>query len=205
MEPECGGVYGDCDSVSDVERGIVALIFVDDDVSFLLFLLFLRAGRVYVLAPLALTSPAVAKTTLEHINNGFSYTTAALSASGASTPKAQPEAKWTRPTEDERDRGVMIIVEVPGTPKQVTWHRKGDYFATVASDGELLLLIQSSTRFLMIGSSLPRSWKQIRLDSSTHEASNPGSIQKGERKRAESGFPSNEAAFLRSSEWISSR
>lgn len=32
---------------------------------------------------------------------------------------------------------MLVIVEVAGTPKQITWHRKGDYFATVAMDGEL--------------------------------------------------------------------
>jgi hypothetical protein len=34
---------------------------------------------------------------------------------------------------------LWVIIEVQGTPKQVTWHRKGDYFATVAVDGKSLL------------------------------------------------------------------
>jgi ribosome biogenesis protein ERB1 len=63
----------------------------------------------------------------------------AFASSSASTtqnePKKIPDAKWVRPTEDERDRGILIIVEVAGTPKQITWHRKGDYFSTVAVDG----------------------------------------------------------------------
>ncbi len=83
---------------------------------FLTVFLTYSAGRVYILAPLVLTSPAIAQQTLTHIVKA-------------------PDAKWTRPTEAERDRGILVMVEVQGTPKQVTWHRKGDYFATVAVEG----------------------------------------------------------------------
>jgi ribosome biogenesis protein ERB1 len=87
---------------------------------------------VYILAPLVLTSPAIAQSTLNHINTGFSSSSATITTDGV---KTAPDAKWTRPSESERDRGIMVMVEVQGTPKQVTWHRKGDYLATVAVDG----------------------------------------------------------------------
>jgi ribosome biogenesis protein ERB1 len=91
------------------------------------------SGRVYILAPLVLTSPSIAQTTLTHINTGFSSSSATTTTEGV---KVAPDAKWTRPSEAERDRGIMLMIEVQGTPKQVTWHRKGDYFSTVAVDGE---------------------------------------------------------------------
>ncbi|KAJ9103674.1 Ribosome biogenesis protein erb1 [Naganishia cerealis] len=91
------------------------------------------AGRIYLLAPLALISPHVAQTTLTHLNTAFSSSSASSTNNISGKPQV-PDAKWVRPSEDERDRGMMVIVEVQGTPKQVTWHRKGDYFATVAVD-----------------------------------------------------------------------
>ncbi len=48
--------------------------------------------------------------------------------------KAKSPVKWTRPRDLDRNRGVAVNVLVPGTPKQIAWHSKGDYFATVASD-----------------------------------------------------------------------
>lgn len=48
------------------------------------------------------------------------------------------EVKWTKPKGDaEREEGRLIDIDVPGTLKQVTWHKRGDYFSTVASEGEL--------------------------------------------------------------------
>lgn len=51
-----------------------------------------------------------------------------------SSDKAKAPAKWSRPSEADRRLGIAALVSVKGTPKQVTWHSKGDYFATVASD-----------------------------------------------------------------------
>lgn len=101
-------------------------------------------GRVYLLAPLALVSPSVAQTSLTHLNTGFASSSASTSAS--TLPKSAPPAKWVRPSEEERDRGILVVVEVQGTPKQVTWHRKGDYFSTVATDaaGKAVIIHQIS-------------------------------------------------------------
>ncbi|KAG7539693.1 hypothetical protein FFLO_03410 [Filobasidium floriforme] len=89
------------------------------------------SGRVYLLSPLALVSPTVAQTTLTHLNTAFASSSA---STAQNEPRKAPDAKWVRPTEDERDRGILVIVEVAGTPKHITWHRKGDYFSTVAVD-----------------------------------------------------------------------
>lgn len=95
----------------------------------------LVAGRVVVLAPLALVAPAVAAATSDHANSAFA-TSAANTKAGAGKDVPGTEAiKWVRPSEGERERGVLVRIEVPGTPKQVTWHRKGDYLATVSAEG----------------------------------------------------------------------
>lgn len=68
---------------------------------------------------------------------------------GASTNAAPrgDDVAWLRGTDQERKRGILVNVDVPGTPKQVTWHKKGDYFATVAADGTSPL---SPSSFLLI-------------------------------------------------------
>lgn len=116
-----------------------------ENVYFLLIMTtFCSAGRIYLLSPLPLISPQIASTTLTHLNNAFSSSSATVKANGEK-PKT-PDAKWVRPTEEERDRGIMIIIEVAGTPKQVAWHRKGDYFSTVAIEGECQTLRESLRR-----------------------------------------------------------
>lgn len=49
------------------------------------------------------------------------------------------EVKWTKPKgSEEREDGRLVEIDVPGTLKQVTWHKRGDYFATGASEGQSL-------------------------------------------------------------------
>ena len=98
----------------------------------------LIAGRVVLLSPLALVAPAVAAATLEHANAAFASSAATTKMGAGKEVRGTEAVKWARPAENDRERGVLVYVEVPGTPKSVSWHRKGDYFATVATEGELL-------------------------------------------------------------------
>ncbi|WVR05368.1 ribosome biogenesis protein ERB1 [Kwoniella sp. DSM 27419] len=91
-------------------------------------------GKVAVLSPLALVAPAVAAATLTHVNTAFASSAATTKMGVGKDVKGTEAIKWVRPSERDRERGVLVFVEVPGTPKQVSWHRKGDYFATVAAD-----------------------------------------------------------------------
>nr|ODN95001.1 ribosome biogenesis protein ERB1 [Cryptococcus depauperatus CBS 7855] len=92
------------------------------------------AGKIAVLSPLALVSPHIAAATLTHTNTAFASSSATTKQGAGSQLKGVELIKWTRPSEKERERGVLVWIEVPGTVKQIAWHRKGDYFATVASD-----------------------------------------------------------------------
>ena len=78
----------------------------------------------------------------------FLYATAGYQKPGTeSADKAGSPAQWQRPRETERSRGVAVQIRVAGTPKQVQWHAKGDYFATVASDaGSTAVLVHQLTR-----------------------------------------------------------
>ena len=106
----------------------------------------LVAGRVVVLSPLALVSPHVAAATLNHTNEAFSSSSASTKITSGKDAKGTESIKWVRPSESERERGILVFIDVPGTPKHVAWHRKGDYFATVSADGKSLIESISHSR-----------------------------------------------------------
>lgn len=66
------------------------------------------------------------------------FTSASTDDAGVAKKHEQPaEVRWSKPKGDTlRDEGRLIEIDVPGTLKQVTWHKRGDYFSTVASEGE---------------------------------------------------------------------
>ncbi|KAF8420855.1 NUC169 domain-containing protein [Tirmania nivea] len=63
---------------------------------------------------------------------GWGYA-AILSENGAS--RKEPPAKWTKPTDRQAEQGVGAIVTVGMPVKQMSWHRRGDYFVTVSPEG----------------------------------------------------------------------
>ena len=97
------------------------------------------SGKIAVLSPIPLVSPSQASATVSHVNAAFatSAATTKAGAGDANNARGVEAIKWVRPGERERERGILVYVEVPGTPKQISFHRKGDYFATVSSDGKL--------------------------------------------------------------------
>jgi ribosome biogenesis protein ERB1 len=93
-------------------------------------------GKIAVLSPLALVEPSIATATLNHANTAYAASAATTKIGAGKDIKGTEAIKWTRPSELARERGELVYIEVPGTPKHVTWHRKGDYFATVAADAQ---------------------------------------------------------------------
>lgn len=49
--------------------------------------------------------------------------------------KKQEFAKWYKPSEELLAKGIIIKIECRKTIKNLSWHRKGDYFVTVSPDG----------------------------------------------------------------------
>lgn len=63
----------------------------------------------------------------------------------ANTDGKQPAAQWSRPSDGERKDGVAAMVILKGSPKQVVWHARGDYFATTGQGaGNAVLIHQLS-------------------------------------------------------------
>jgi len=75
--------------------------------------------------PEKLFSPETTLHSEEFVKAGFAN-------SAASEPN--PKATWSQPTPAEFDQGIRVWIHLQKAVKQVTWHRKGDYFATVAPD-----------------------------------------------------------------------
>lgn len=61
--------------------------------------------------------------------------------------KAKQVTKWVKPSEDLAAQGIIITIQCSKTVKSVSWHRKGDYFVTVAPDsGHTAVLIHQISK-----------------------------------------------------------
>jgi ribosome biogenesis protein ERB1 len=78
---------------------------------------------IYLLVP-PLWSSQKADTSRETCEKGFH-------AEGSNRSDASG-VKWTRGKDDE----TVLIVKTQNTVRQLTWHRRGDYFATVSPQGK---------------------------------------------------------------------
>lgn len=65
------------------------------------------------------------------LNVGFSYAT-----STSSSAKATPQAQWSRTSTQLSDSSVLLKAHLRSTIKVISWHRRGDYLATVSPSGQ---------------------------------------------------------------------
>ncbi|TIA93538.1 hypothetical protein E3P81_00874 [Wallemia ichthyophaga] len=82
--------------------------------------------QVTVLSPLPILTSGLSKASAQRADFAFANPQAGATKTA--------DIRYARPNESQRENGLLVKIEVPGTPKQVVWHRKGDYFATVAGD-----------------------------------------------------------------------
>ncbi|KIW06526.1 uncharacterized protein PV09_02958 [Verruconis gallopava] len=78
-------------------------------------------------------NPEVEVTSREIIDSGFGYS--ANKPSTETNIHKEPAARWARPSADLVDDGVLLQATLRAPIKVITWHRRGDYFATVAPKG----------------------------------------------------------------------
>jgi ribosome biogenesis protein ERB1 len=154
-------------------------------------LIALVSGKIVILSPLALVSPMVAAATLNHTNEAFASSSATTKAGAGNQTKGTEAIKWVRPNELERERGILVFIEVPGTPKQVAWHRKGDYFATVSSDGKCICSREIRTCCSRY------SCQQSRPYSSAFSTRHAVAFQEDGRSCPTSRFPPSQTVVLR--------
>ncbi|KAI8333180.1 BOP1NT-domain-containing protein [Chlamydoabsidia padenii] len=104
-----------------------------------LFIVSIGDGEVLLVVPPRLNSPEQLKVADQFVRAGFA------------TPSSDDDAgvmKWSKTSEDENTKyGFKIRLQHSQVVKQVVWHRKGDYFATVSPDaGNISVLIHQTTR-----------------------------------------------------------
>lgn len=87
---------------------------------------------IYLITP-QIVDPEFEIKSREIVDAGWGYATNGVS-NGA--PKKEPAAQWTRPGSRLEDEGVLVKVGLRKQVKVISWHRRGEYFATVSPQGQ---------------------------------------------------------------------
>jgi ribosome biogenesis protein ERB1 len=86
----------------------------------------------FMIAQSDLSNPETELRSREILDAGFGYS-ANPTASKTSAGKDKPSpATWLRPSSALQEKGILLTLTLRNTPKTFTWHRRGDYFATVS-------------------------------------------------------------------------
>ena len=86
----------------------------------------------YLIVP-PIVDPEIEASSRDILDAGWGYAT----ANGTNdSSKKEPAAQWTRPGTRLEDVGVLIKATLRKTIKVISWHRRGEYFATVAPQGQ---------------------------------------------------------------------
>ncbi|KAF7728264.1 Ribosome bioproteinsis protein erb1 [Apophysomyces ossiformis] len=104
-----------------------------------LFAVSVGHGEVLLVVPPKLCSLEQAMVADQYVKSGFANTT---------EEGQKAVVSWTKPSEKEEEQyGFKVRIMHTQVVKQITWHRKGDYFATVAPDAKnLAVLIHQTTK-----------------------------------------------------------
>ncbi|KAH7114455.1 ribosome biogenesis protein ERB1 [Dendryphion nanum] len=90
---------------------------------------------IYLIVPFTVLSPDVEQVSRDLLDAGWGYAASKPQTSSTPIPK-EPPAKWSRPGLRLENKGVLVQTTVRSAVKVVSWHRKGDYFATVSPRGQ---------------------------------------------------------------------
>lgn len=89
---------------------------------------------VFLMVP-PIFDPEINIASQEILDAGWGF--AASSSSNGAVSKKESAAKWIRPTQGELlEEGVLVKITLRKTIKVISWHRRGDYFATVSPQGQ---------------------------------------------------------------------
>nr|5EM2_A Chain A, Ribosome biogenesis protein ERB1 [Thermochaetoides thermophila DSM 1495]5EM2_C Chain C, Ribosome biogenesis protein ERB1 [Thermochaetoides thermophila DSM 1495] len=80
-------------------------------------------------------TPALDQASRDILNAGFGHATNGKQQANL-PPGKEPPGKWARPGTRLEDEGVLLRITVRSTIKAISWHRRGDHFATVSPSGQ---------------------------------------------------------------------
>ena len=89
--------------------------------------------NMYLIVP-SLFDPEMEHKSRELVDAGWGF--AANSANNASKSQKDASIEWTRASSHLADSGVHVRFALRQTIKVISWHRRGDYFATVSPQGQ---------------------------------------------------------------------
>lgn len=89
---------------------------------------------VFLMVP-PILEPEIDIASQEILDAGWGF--AASSGPNGAAPKKESAAKWIRPTRAGlSEDGVLVKITLRKAVKVISWHRRGDYFATVSPQGQ---------------------------------------------------------------------
>ncbi|KAH0536411.1 Ribosome biogenesis protein erb1 [Glutinoglossum americanum] len=94
------------------------------------------AGESIFLIIPPIVDPETETTSRDILDAGWGYAAKSTNTTASASVKKEPPAKWTRPGTLLEDGGVLVKATVRSTIKVISWHRRGDYFATVSPTGQ---------------------------------------------------------------------
>lgn len=107
-------------------------------------LLAVAAGQnLYLVCPTTLVSEEVEDATRELCQAGYAYQAQNTSTAAA---KKEPPCKWLRSSDAQNDEGVLMVISTKKQVKQIDWHRRGDYFSSVAPESPSTVLIHQLSK-----------------------------------------------------------
>ena len=87
---------------------------------------------IYLIAP-PITDPERETKAREIVDAGWGY---AANNKATTTVKKDASPPWSRPSSRLEDAGVLTQLSLRKTVKVISWHRRGEYFATVSPTGQ---------------------------------------------------------------------
>lgn len=86
--------------------------------------------NIYLIAPLSLLEPGS-----EEANGSLDTLKAGFTADASSKPQKEKSISWSPAGPRLEEEGVLVKITLRKTVKVISWHRRGEYFATVSPQG----------------------------------------------------------------------
>ncbi|RKP09863.1 NUC169 domain-containing protein [Thamnocephalis sphaerospora] len=102
-----------------------------------LLMLSIAAGdKVYLVSPTKLWDTDRRTVTEDLIDAGFRQAAPMSSDETYQRPSVAFACRWDKPTPEQKAQGILAVLVHRREVKQIAWHRKGDYFATIQPEAD---------------------------------------------------------------------